>query len=332
MNIKVLAGVFLVFVSTIFPMNNTEYVDVKYELIEEAVTELKIINVDSKDKPIFYSSFEIVDPETNELIKSLKLDSKGMADIRGLKPFKKYLLVQEDVSPRYEKFNGETYFYLVNNVRSIIKITNNPEYSELKPGEHLSVPTVLQNPELPNGCEVTSLTAVLQYYGLDVDKLVLSDEFLPKKNFYTEQGKLFGADPNKYFSGDPRSDNGWFSYAPVIEKAADAYLSSQGIHLNAYDMTGSSEEKIIEQLKKGIPIIVWPTIDMEPAKISYGWYLEESGEYIDVPINLHAVVLIGYSETKVHVMDPLEGKVIYDRQAFFNAYKGIGRRAIFFVK
>ena len=32
----------------------------------------------------------------------------------------------------------------------------------------LDVPVILQNPELPNGCEVTSLAEVLQFYGFSV--------------------------------------------------------------------------------------------------------------------------------------------------------------------
>ena len=34
----------------------------------------------------------------------------------------------------------------------------------------LDVPQILQNPELPNGCEITSLCEVLRYLGFDADK------------------------------------------------------------------------------------------------------------------------------------------------------------------
>ena len=39
--------------------------------------------------------------------------------------------------------------------------------------------TVLQNPELPTGCEVTSLTQTLNYLGFNIDKLTLADNFMP---------------------------------------------------------------------------------------------------------------------------------------------------------
>lgn len=37
-----------------------------------------------------------------------------------------------------------------------------------------------QYPELPTGCEITSLTSVLNYYGYDVDKEVMADDYLEK--------------------------------------------------------------------------------------------------------------------------------------------------------
>ena len=44
----------------------------------------------------------------------------------------------------------------------------------------LSVPSILQNPELPTGCEVTALAEVLQFWGFDVCKTELADEWLPR--------------------------------------------------------------------------------------------------------------------------------------------------------
>ena len=42
----------------------------------------------------------------------------------------------------------------------------------------LNVKCILQNPELPTGCEITSLTTVLNYYGYNVSKTTMSDDFL----------------------------------------------------------------------------------------------------------------------------------------------------------
>lgn len=35
-------------------------------------------------------------------------------------------------------------------------------------------PIIIQNPELPTGCEITALTMVLNYYGYPADKIVMA--------------------------------------------------------------------------------------------------------------------------------------------------------------
>ena len=49
-----------------------------------------------------------------------------------------------------------------------------------------------QLPELPTGCEITALTMVLNYYGLNPNKLELATEYLPKTEYstYYKDGKL----------------------------------------------------------------------------------------------------------------------------------------------
>lgn len=45
----------------------------------------------------------------------------------------------------------------------------------------MDVPLISQNPELKNGCEVTSLAMVLQYAGIKVNKLELANS-IKKEN------------------------------------------------------------------------------------------------------------------------------------------------------
>lgn len=66
----------------------------------------------------------------------------------------------------------------------------------------LPVPQVLQNPELPNGCEITSLCEVLRYWGFAADKCDLADHYLPRS------ARWYGADPDRVYMGDPHKDDG----------------------------------------------------------------------------------------------------------------------------
>lgn len=84
----------------------------------------------------------------------------------------------------------------------------------------LNVKCILQNPELPTGCEITSLTTVLNYYGYNVSKTTMSDDFLEKSNDEV-------ADFWKMFLGNPRSEDGFGCYAQPITDAANKYLKTQ---------------------------------------------------------------------------------------------------------
>ncbi len=62
----------------------------------------------------------------------------------------------------------------------------------------LDVENILQNPELPNGCEITSAAIVLNYLGFDIDKVTLAENYLPMHIPYWEAG------PRSRIHGQPR--------------------------------------------------------------------------------------------------------------------------------
>lgn len=62
----------------------------------------------------------------------------------------------------------------------------------------IDIDEILQNPELPTGCEVTSLAMVLNYWGYDIDKLTLATDYLKK-------GEIGSVNFKEAFVGDPRS-------------------------------------------------------------------------------------------------------------------------------
>ena len=67
----------------------------------------------------------------------------------------------------------------------------------------LDVPIIKQLPELPRGCEVTSLAMLLQYSGVNADKMTLARQI--KKNpakIHKLNGQVHYGDPNEGFIGD----------------------------------------------------------------------------------------------------------------------------------
>ena len=79
--------------------------------------------------------------------------------------------------------------------------------------ENFSV--INQNPELPTGCEVTSLTMVLNYYGYEVTNTELASNYL-------NTGSL-RSNPYVNFVGSPFSSSSYGCYSPVIVDCATSF-------------------------------------------------------------------------------------------------------------
>lgn len=181
--------------------------------------------------------------------------------------------------------------------------------------------TILQNPELPTGCEITAMTMVLNYYGFPADKMEMARQYLPVQPysiFYGQDGRVYGSDLNHYFIGDPEG-RGYVCGTEAIITAANTYLADMGSHLWAENLSGISVEEMYSLVDRNIPVVVWITIEMEPRVPVEGWYTEH-GEYVDWSISDHCAVLIGYTDTQVTLADPISGYVVYDRDAFEMAF------------
>ncbi|GGA65837.1 hypothetical protein GCM10008025_07060 [Ornithinibacillus halotolerans] len=302
-----------------------------------------VVLIQSVDKehgfPLKGTVFEVKDTATNEVIVEIETDDDGMAKLENIPINSSFRLVQTDVAPPYQLNNTiqtitltskQEVITIENEVNPVIETYQRSNNSEIVVTKmNLPFETVMQVPELPNGCEVTSLTAVLNYYGYEIKKTVLSDKFLPKIPFEVKDGILYGADPNKAYAGDPRSKNqGFYSYvAPIMETANRYFASNDGPHVPV-DLTGSNPEELLHYIRKGIPVIIWTTINQQEPLFNYSWNVVGTDEKIDIIRNSHTVVLTGYSEDEVFVMDPLKGNVSYPKDRFFEIYKNAGSHAM----
>lgn len=177
---------------------------------------------------------------------------------------------------------------------------------------------ILQNPELPTGCEITALTMALRFYGFDADKGTMASEYLPCRPanlYYGNDGRLYGSDLNDYFIGDPFSTTGIICGTGAIVTAANAYLSDSGSAVKAEDLSGASPGELYELVAQDIPVVVWVTIGLQDRGEVEGWFTED-GDYVDWGRNDHGAVLIGYTNHSVLLADPISGQTEYDRETF----------------
>ncbi|MGN1432686.1 MAG: C39 family peptidase [Ruminococcus sp.] len=191
-------------------------------------------------------------------------------------------------------------------------------------------PYTLQTPELPTGCEITSLTMVLNYYGYSVDKTTMATVYLPTvpaDMYYDEFGIMHGEDLNDYFIGDPESAYGYVCGTNAIVTAANDYLSDANSSLTAKDITGYSPDKLYGLVSLDIPIVVWITIDMMERSETYGWYTD-NGSYVEWSQSDHCGVLVGYTDDTVIIADPLNGRTEYSKSDFESVYISRGCQGV----
>ena len=191
-------------------------------------------------------------------------------------------------------------------------------------GVQLPVRTVLQNPELPNGCEAASLAALLKYKGVPADKLDLAYGYIPRGDIEETTDGRTGPDPELAYAGDPAAGLGFYCFAQPVAQGANAYLAAQGSALRAVDITGVTGQGLLQYLRGGDPVIVWITKDLSaPRTGGYTWLLADTGETYVPYVNLHCVVLAGWDGA-----DPLQGRRRVDAAAFLQCFRQMGSRAV----
>lgn len=186
-----------------------------------------------------------------------------------------------------------------------------------------------QLPELPTGCEITALTMILNYYGLNPDKIELATEYLPKTEYstYYKNDKLMGPDSDNYFLGDPTSVYGYVCGTGAIVTAANNFLSDIKAKYVAKDLSGCEFSELYKYVSQDKPIVVWTTIEMEDRWETEDWYTE-SGKHLDWSQNDHCSVLIGYTEKTVKIADPILGDAEYSKAQFEKVLTSRGKKAV----
>lgn len=289
------------------------------------------------------TEFSIINGNTGKTIEYIKTNKEGIATSRLLNYGHEYIVKEVSINNAYER-NSNEYLLQIENAKEELTIEsrigqhivnlNRKENGELEIGDvYIPVSPVIQNPELPNGCEITSLTSILNTYGYEISKTEMADNYLPQVPFSVVNDKLYGPNPYDAYAGDPRLiQGGFFVYAPPVVEAAKNYIHDVGGNHQPIDISGSTREEILAYLDQGIPVVVWMTLTLDEPRFNFSWYIHETEELFKAPVNLHASVLNGYFDDKVHVMDPLKGQVIYDADNYFDSYDALGRHALIVVE
>lgn len=207
------------------------------------------------------------------------------------------------------------------------KIPLGEKYANLKTSVQNEATVILQKPELPEGCEVTSLAILLNSVGQRVSHTYLADNFLPQG----EVGKTSFYEANV---GNPRNGGRAYGcYAPVIVKTANDYLYEFESDYRAYDLTGYDVKELYYQLSQGHSAVTWITMEFADTYVKSPWNIDGEKLYWKYP--LHCVVVTGYDMEKqeIYICDPLKkNPVTVDMELFEQRWRQMESQAVILRK
>lgn len=235
------------------------------------------------------------------------------------------LLWQQQIQQAIEQWKQSDYIKKTVPLRRIVASL---EENEIKPFVLLDVPLIQQLPELPRGCEVTSLAMLLQDAGVQVDKTVLAKQI--KKDptpFQRRNGKVYFGNPHNGFVGDMYSltTPGLGVYHEPIEELAKQYLPNRIVNL-----TGSDFSELQKYLSQGAPVLVITnsTFRALPESAFREW--DTPNGPIKITYYEHSVVITGYDQDYIYFNDPLSDQKNKKapKDDFLAAWVQMGKQAI----
>ncbi len=188
-----------------------------------------------------------------------------------------------------------------------------------------NVELIKQNPELPRGCEVTSLAMLINYKGINVSKTTLAEQIekdpTPRK---VKNGKIYNGNPNVGFVGsiDDNKKFGFGVYHAPIHRLLSEYFPRSSI-----DLTGCEFEDLFYVINGNTP--VWVIINTSYEKLQK-WdevWVTEQGE-INITYKEHSVLVTGYDENYIYFNDPLGEKSFAPKESFKEAWIQMGSQAV----
>lgn len=191
----------------------------------------------------------------------------------------------------------------------------------------IEVPIIGQYPQLPRGCEVTSLAMLLNYAGIDVDKMELATKIRKDATPYKKnKQQIYFGNPNQGFVGDmyDLSNPGYGVYHEPIADLAKTYLKD-----SVHDFSGSSFDQILYYISQGQP--VWVITNATFEKLAPNAFQEWKTPQGPVSITMreHSVLVTGYDQEYIYFNDPLDAKKRkVSITSFKEAWIQMGRQAI----
>ena len=180
---------------------------------------------------------------------------------------------------------------------------------------------------LENGCEVTALSMLMNYYDYGTDKNELAD-LLNYVTVYENEAEDIRGNPHEGFVGNIYE--GYDAMGVAVEPIAQVAEEIVGTNQEVVASSDTSFSELVNLIQAGTPVWVVTTVDFEvPTASDFMTWQTTSGEVRVSPL-CHAVVVTGVDEDHVYVNDPYGYKNrIVDRQDFEKIYQRMGSQSLY---
>lgn len=224
-------------------------------------------------------------------------------------------------------FSGCQKTKAVNLIEKPTQVEESVVTSVVLPSEvHLEAPLVNQMdyPVLYNGCEVTSLAMLLNYYGVPVTKNELAEK-IDKVPFIDEEG--FHGNPSEGFVGDVVGySEGLGVFHQPIAKLLKTYVPTERVQ----DISGESFQKVLEAMAQGNPVWVITTTNYEKPEELLA--VETRSGVVEITYSIHSVLLVGYDEEYLYLNDPYGYEnVAVSKTTFEESWAAMGSQAVYYA-
>lgn len=233
-------------------------------------------------------------------------------------------------------------FSYVTFIRPLIKLEQNrqteiykeekkhPEDKQKTAEMLLDVPFIhqLEEPSLINGCEVTALAMLLNYYAIDVDKNTLAKQIEHVPLNYDSDLK---GDPNQGFVGSMTDEVlAMGVFVPPIERLAKKYIT-ENQQIVASTKTDLSD--LLQQVAHGNPVWVLGSLDFViPQEEDFISWETPTGNYQVTPL-IHSGVIVGFDQKNIYINDPLYAKNrAIERQQFEATFNAMGKQSLYIIE
>ncbi len=199
---------------------------------------------------------------------------------------------------------------------------------KFKNNVNINVQSILQNPELPNGSEVTTLAMLLSAGGIKADKIELAKALVIDSTEKTEQdGTVNYGSPYYGFVGDMYSDTESYGvYNQPLFNLLQSYIYDYAV-----DLTGCDFSLVERFLNKGYPVLVMTNEKF--GLIDNGDFVTYNTNFGEVTVSSksQAVLVTGYDSNFIYFNDPEGKKNKVIRQSFIQSFDQMGNQALSYV-